>query len=120
MDEILGNSELYDEIIRENLADRRIIINTSVSGDLLEDVVLHILRWNQEDEYIPVEARKPIWLYIQSAGGSTFHGFNLIDVIKASKTPVYGVCFTICASMAFNVFIACHKRYAFKNSITDA
>ena len=41
----------------------------------------------------------------------------LVDVIQASETPVYTVCFSDCASMGFHIFISGHKRYAFKNSI---
>ena len=40
-----------------------------------------------------------------------------VDVIQASETPVYTVCFSDCASMGFHIFISGHKRYAFKNSI---
>lgn len=113
----LTTDSFYDEVIGANLDDRKIIINYVIDSSILESVVMYILLWNQEDELIPVEKRKPIWLYIQSAGGNAFNGLNLIDVIQNSKTPVYGVCYTICASMAFNIFIACHKRYAFPNSV---
>ena len=78
---------------------------------------MYIMKWNTEDKDLPVEKRKPIWLYLQTPGGDVIAGFSLIDVIQTSETPVYTVCFSDCASMGFHIFISGHKRYAFKNSI---
>lgn len=115
---IMGSqSSLLEEQIRDYLEQRIIIFNTGVTTDILEDVILHILKWNKEDKNILPEKRKPIWIYIQSPGGSVISGFNLIDVIEASETPVHTLCFSQCASMGFHIFIAGHKRYAFPNSI---
>lgn len=108
---------IRDELLKQLLNDRIIIMNDTVGNYTLEDVTLHIIRFNQEDKDLPKEKRKPIRLFIQSPGGSVITGFNLVDVIEASITPVYTVCFGNCASMAFHLFIAGHKRYAFKNSI---
>ena len=40
-----------------------------------------------------------------------------MDVISQSKTPVIGVAFSLTASAAYHIYLSCHKRYAFKNSI---
>ena len=40
----------------------------------------------------------------------------MIDVIENSKTPIIGVCFDMCASAGFYIYITCHERIAFKNS----
>ena len=112
-----GSDDLYSAQIKEHLEQRKIILNAIIDDDTMESVVLHILRWNMEDKDIPVEKRKPIWLYINSPGGDVVYGLNVIDTIKASETPVYTVCFSECASMAFHIFIVGHKRYCFKNSI---
>lgn len=108
---------LYEELLRDYIQKRVIIFNEDIDDTCLESVSLRIIKWNQEDKDIPVEKRKPIWLYLQSGGGNTVSGFNLIDVISSSQTPVYAVCFSVCASMAFHLFISAHKRYAFKNSV---
>lgn len=110
-------STIAEETIRELLEKRIIIFNDSVNISTLEDVSLQILKFNMQDKNLPKENRKPIWLFIQSPGGSVVSGFNLIDIIQTSETPVYTVCFANCASMAFHIFISGHKRYAFKNSI---
>jgi len=121
MEELLtlpsGTPSLLEEQIREHLDKRIIIFNDSVDECLMENVILHILKWNREDKHLPKEMRKPIWIYLQSPGGGVISGFSLIDAIEASETPVYTVCFSECASMAFHIFISGHKRYAFKNSI---
>jgi len=115
---LLGcNETIYNDIIVENLDNRVIVFNSEVNNMVLEDIILHILKWNKEDKDLPVDKRQPIKLYLNSGGGDVFSGFNLIDVIASSNTPVYGICFSQCASMAFHIFIACHKRYCFKNSI---
>lgn len=108
---------LEEEQIREHLDKRILVLNEEISIDVLERCSLYILKWNTEDKNIPVEKRKPIWLYLQTPGGDVVAGFNLVDVIQASETPVYTVCFSDSASMGFHIFISGHKRYAFKNSI---
>lgn len=109
--------EDYDDILDDFYEKRVVVLNDEIEKNILEKVSLYIIKWNREDKYIPVEKRKPIWIYIQSPGGDLLNGFNLIDIITSSKTPVYGLCFSQCSSMAFHIFITCHKRFAFKNSI---
>ena len=60
--------------------------------------------------------RNEIKLYISTPGGSTFAAWSMIDVIESSKTPIVGVCFDMCASAGFYIYISCHERIAFKNS----
>lgn len=108
---------LEEEQIRENLEKRILVLNDEISVSILEKCSLYIMKWNTEDNDLPVEKRKPIWLYLQTPGGDVIAGFSLIDVIQTSETPVYTVCFSDCASMGFHIFISGHKRYAFKNSI---
>ena len=108
---------LYVRQVKKHLAERKIILNVPIEENVLEDISLYILSWNKEDKDIPENKRQPIWLYINSPGGSVIDGWNVIDVITNSKTPVYTVCFSECASMAFHIFISGHKRYCFKNSI---
>lgn len=108
---------MYTIQTKQHLAQRKIILNDVVDEDVVRNITLNIFQWNKEDKDIPIEKRKPIWLYLNSPGGDVTEGLNVIDVIKASQTPVYTVCFATCASMAFHIFIAGHKRYCFKNSI---
>jgi ATP-dependent Clp protease, protease subunit len=102
----------------EHLQQRKIIINEEVSPDMIERVVMQIVKFNDEDtkNKIPVEKRQPIKLYIFSTGGDVLSGLAVIDAIKKSRTPVYGYNMGLCASMAALIFIVCHKRFALQNS----
>lgn len=120
MDELfdfMQDDPFKEELLQWYLDNRIIVLNDVIDDNIITSVILHILQWNKEDQDIPVEKRKPIWLYMQSVGGNSIYGFNLVDVIKASATPVYAIGFALCASIAFHIFIAAKKRYAFKNSI---
>lgn len=116
--QLLDNGDdLYTEVIKENLENRILIFNDEVNDCVIENYILHILKWNKEDIDIPVEKRKDIVIYINSPGGSSIAGFNFVDVIMGSKTKVVGVCFGLAASMGYHILLACHDRIAFKNSI---
>lgn len=107
---------VYEELYREYLEDRVLVINDEIHDGSIEDYVLYILKWNKEDLNLPSENRKPITIYISSPGGSVFNANILADVIIQSKTPVVGVGLDLVASAAYIVFLACHKRYAFMNT----
>lgn len=110
-------NDIYDETIKEYLHNRKIIINRDIDQNILEDVILHILRWNKEDKDIPADKRKKIFLYLSSDGGEVISGNSLISVIKNSVTPIVGVVFSLAASMASSIYIACHERIAFETSV---
>jgi len=112
----LGTDKIYDSIISHNYDNRTIIIG-EVDSLLLEYAVEYVLRWNREDKNIPTNKRKPIKLHINSPGGSVYSGMNLINVIQNSKTPVHAVVQGYAMSMGLLILIACHKRYAFNDSI---
>ena len=118
LDGLMGSdNSLYEEIIRENLNDRGIVLNGGIDASVLEDVVLRIMKFNKEDRMLPKERRKPIKLYINSAGGEVFAGNALISAIESSTTPVHGICLGYAASTAYNIYICCHERIAFPGSI---
>lgn len=105
-------SYYYDDILYlDHLKQRKIIINTEIDDCLIEDAVLRIMQWNQEDKGLDVENRKPVTIYLNSPGGMVTAGFALIDTIINSKTPVYTVNLGIEYSMGFLIGIAGHKRY---------
>ena len=105
-----------DKMYQENIKDRKLFINYGIDETLVDDIVYHILKYNAIDKGIPVDKRKPILLYVNSNGGSLIDGFALIDVILASKTPVYTINLGYCYSMGFLIFISGHKRYGSYNA----
>lgn len=112
-----GGDDLYNSIIKENLEKRILVFNEYVSDAVLENYILYIIKWNREDEGKPIDLRQKIKIYVNSKGGDTFSGFNFCDVIKQSETPIVGICFSIAASMGYHIFLACHDRIAFNNSV---
>lgn len=110
---------IYDEIVKNHMNDRRIIINQEISDDLLESICLIILKWNAEDKKmrIPKEERKKIYIYINSDGGDCIIGTQILSTITCSKTPVITVGFGKCASMASYILASGHERYCFPNTI---
>jgi len=112
----VGSDKFYDEIIKTNFQDRKIVFNNEVNTSIIEDVCLYILKWNKEDKDIPVEKRKKIFLFINSGGGDVFTGLLLCDVIVASKTPIATVCLAYGYSMGGIIFMSAKERIMFKSS----
>ena len=71
-----------------NLQNRKLYLTEDIDEYVIDSVVRHILQYNADDKGKPVEDRKPILLYCSSNGGSIDPGFELVDVILQSKTPV--------------------------------
>ena len=121
MDELLfqiGEDDgLYQEIVKNHLNDRRIIINQDITDDLLESVCLMILKWNSEDKNLPISCRKRIVIYLNSDGGDVIMGSQILSVIKNSKTPIITVGFAKCASMASYILASGSIRYCFPNTV---
>ena len=81
------------------------------------DLVQYIIRWNREDKDIPVHKRKPIRIIIDCVGGHLSVSETLSNIIKMSKTPVYGIALGYVASGATVIYLSCHKKYALPNSV---
>lgn len=81
------------------------------------DLVQYIIRWNREDKNIPIEERKPIRIIIDCGGGHLSVSETVSNVIKMSKTPVYGIALGYVASGATVIYLSCHKKYALPNSV---
>ncbi len=113
---MLKNGELEALFYMRDLQQRKLHLNEDVSQLSVADVVAQIMRFNRDDKGKPVEERQPILLYVVSNGGEVDSGFELIDVIRASKTPVYTVNLGYQYSMGFLIGLAGHRRYATKNA----
>ena len=106
----------YEELYREFLDDRTLVFNDEVGDNVVEDFIMYILKWNKEDQNLPVDARRKIKIFISSPGGSTFSANIMVDVILNSKTPVIGIGLDLVASAAYSIYLACHERYAFSTT----
>ena len=95
---------------------RKFYLNDGVDQESIHEIARHILQINAEDDGVPVEERKPIRVYIASNGGSVVDGFELIDVIESSVTPVYTIVLANAYSMGFLISLCGHKRFAMKSA----
>ena len=71
-------------------------------------------------DYTYWEARESrifyIYLFIHSYGGDLDQCHTLIDIICSSRIPIVTVAMGVAMSAGFMIFLAGHKRYAFKHS----
>lgn len=108
---------IYDTIVKEHLNERKIILNEDIDDNVIENICLMIMKWNQEDKYLPVSKRKKIYIYINSCGGDVVCGYQVLSTIGTSKTPIVTIGFARCASMACYILAAGHKRYCFPGTV---
>lgn len=115
--DLIGSEDgIYNYFYYQELQQRRLFLQDNVDQWSISPIVKHIMRFNIEDRDKPVEERTPIMLYISSNGGYVDDGFELIDVIRASKTPVYTINVGYAYSMGFLIMLAGHKRMSLSNA----
>ncbi len=100
----------------EDLKQRKMFLTSDISQYTVGSIVRHIMQFNREDKGKDISVRTPIILYISSSGGDADAGFELIDVILNSKTPVYTVNLGCEYSMGFLIGLAGSKRFGMKHS----
>ena len=100
-----------------DLEKRIIWLEEEVTECTLE-FVRKIIEWNREDEINGLEPkdRKPIKIFFFSPGGDLDVNYALIDTIRLSKTPVYGINIGRCCSAAAYIYLSCHQRYMMNHS----
>lgn len=70
-------------------------------------------------EELSRDSSDPIYILLNSPGGSVTAGTSMIDAVKIAKhRGAEVVCFSgvLAASMAFNIMAHCDRRYAFENT----
>lgn len=117
IEKALIDNGMIDEIFYlKDLKQRKLFLNTDVEQLSVGEIVKHIMQYNKEDIGIEPDKRTPIILYVSSNGGEVDSGFELIDVIMASKTPVFTVNLGYQYSMGFLIGLAGTKRFAMRNA----
>lgn len=97
--------------------DHRIYWLSDEISNYTFDLVQYIIRWNREDRNVPVEQRVPIRIIIDCPGGHLSVSETVSNIIKMSKTPVYGIALGYVASGASVIYLSCHKKLALENSV---
>lgn len=116
LEKMIQGADLDSLLFLKDLKLRKFYLNYDIEQVGIHDIARHILQINAEDRGIPREERKPILLYVISNGGEVDSGFELIDIIESSETPVYTVNLGYQYSMGFLIGLAGHKRFATKNA----
>ena len=126
--EIVVNLPVMDKAANLSLADPSLVnfyadlenriywLNDEINN-YTYDLVQYIIRWNQQDKDLPIEQRKPIRIIIDCPGGHLSVSETVSNIIKMSKTPVYGIALGFCASGASVIYLSCHKKYALPNTV---
>lgn len=117
IEKALLEAGMVEEIFYLNdLKQRKLFLNVNVEQLSVADIVKHIMQYNKEDKGIDPKDRQPILLYVTSNGGEVDSGFELIDIIQNSKTPVHTINLGYQYSMGFLIGLAGHKRFATQNA----
>ena len=114
--QLIENGLVDEYFYLNDLKQRKLFVNGGIDQSTVFDAVKHILQFNREDTGKSVDGRKPILLYVTSIGGDVDDGFELIDTIQSSVTPVYTINLGYQYSMGFLIGLAGHKRFAMKNA----
>lgn len=114
-----ANLQLADPALANFYVDlqNRIYWLTEEISECTLDLVQYITRWNLEDKGKTVKERKPIRIIIDCPGGALSTSETISNIIKLSKTPVYGIALGFVASGASVIYLSCHKKYAMPNTV---
>ncbi len=100
----LGRFDVFDRILR----DRVVFLGSDVNDEVANALIAKMLFLEAQDP------QKPIWLYINSPGGSVTAGMAIYDTMQFVGPEVGTICIGLGASMA--QFLLCAgatgKRYA--------
>jgi ATP-dependent Clp protease, protease subunit len=99
----------------KGIDNREIWIEDDVTEYTL-DIVKKILGWNREDKNLEPSKRKPIKIFFFSNGGDLDVNNSIIDTIKLSLTPIWGINVGRCMSAAAFIYLSCHKRFMMEKS----
>jgi ATP-dependent Clp protease protease subunit len=116
---IKPQSQIKDRVYERYLDDRMIILNEDVNDDLIEKVVMPIIRWNKKDDERQKKETKfkrddpenIIHIYINTYGGTAYECNSALSVIENSKTPIYTYSLGKSLSAGLWLFVAGHRRF---------
>ena len=98
----------HSEVFNRLLQNRIVMLGSDVDDDIAHVIVAQLLDLEGQD------ANRPIWLYINSPGGSVTSGMAIYDTMQFVQPEVGTICIGLGASMG--QFLLCAgapgKRYA--------
>ena len=105
-----GRSERYFDIYSRLLKDRIIFMLGQVEDNMANSIVSQLLFLESEDK------DKPIYLYINSPGGSVTAGMSIYDTMQFINAPVHTICLGQACSMGAFILSSGDKRFAMRSS----
>lgn len=111
-DETKKTPEMPDPLTEKFLKTRQIILSGEINKDLAEKIVRQLLVLEADD------AKKTIYMYIDSPGGDVDAGFAIYDMIRFIKAPVVLIGMGLIASAATIILLSVpkEKRVGLPNS----
>lgn len=99
---------------------RKLWLTGEVTEASVQAIVDKIMEINKDDD----EKRKdysdwvsePIWLFINTFGGVCYDSFGLVDIMQASRAPVYTVAIGKCMSSGLLIYIGGKQRFTGPNT----
>lgn len=91
--------DIYNRLYRERI----IFLGKEIDDRLANEIIGVLLYLDSED------SKKPIYLYINSAGGSVIAGLSIYDTMQHIKSPVITINVGLAASMASFLLAAGEK-----------
>jgi ATP-dependent Clp protease protease subunit len=88
-----GRGERAFDIYSRLLRERIIFLGKQIDSDLANLIVAQLLYLDSDDP------EKPVYIYINSPGGSVTAGMGIYDTIKQIRPEVYTICTGLAASM---------------------
>ncbi len=103
--------EKQDSLSEKFLKTRQIILSGEINEENSEKVIKQLL-------LLEADSDKPIYIYIDSPGGSIDSGFGIYDMIRFINAPVYTIGTGLIASMGSIILLAVPKerRFGLPNS----
>ena len=107
-----NNGERSYDIYSRLLLDRIVMIQGAITAESMNVAIAQLLFLNNTDK------EKPIFIYLNTPGGSVVDGQALIDTMNFISAPVYTVALGMAASMGGAILAAGEKghRYCMKSS----
>ncbi len=94
-----------------NVSDRKIHLDGPINRETTDRIIRQINFYNNK------KRGYPIFLFINSPGGSVIQGFKLLDAINYCPSPVYVIVKEFAASMAAVITAQAKLSFALENAI---
>jgi len=91
------------------ISDRLIDLNDAISLPMVKQAQAKLLEYDSQ-------GHDPIWIRINSPGGSVDAGLILIDTMKAVASPVHCIVESKAYSMAAIILTYCDRRYGYPHA----